>query len=249
MLESNVSLPADSKLVVNAPHKLGRTARLVIAIFVEAVYWFGTRQVLQYVSWDTYTAELLRTALRLGSAAAIFWLYRDLILSRLSDTREFRKASVASALLLFMAVPLFLQHHSMPPAFAVFVGLTAVAVGVKEEFLFRGVIQNYLMKRLGFTKSVLLTSFLFAAWHFGVGPTSFLDYAHIFLASIVLGVLYVRTGSMLLVIVVHIAYDMLFSLPNYFDASKAIAFSLLLYSIALACFGAKRSELRPSLQS
>jgi membrane protease YdiL (CAAX protease family) len=244
MLESDASPSTIAKLPTNSPIKLQRTEILVVAIFVESVYWLGTRLVLQYFSWETYTAELLRTALRLGSASLIFWLYRDLILSRIVDTREFRKSSVVGSLFLFMAVPLFLQHHLMNPAFAMFFAFTAMAVGIKEEILFRGVIQNYLMHRLGFTKSVLLTSFLFAVWHVGVGPTTFPDYAHIFLASVVLGVLYVRTGSILLTIATHVAYDTLFALPNFFDASKAIAFSLLLYSVALICFGAKSSKLK-----
>jgi membrane protease YdiL (CAAX protease family) len=94
--------------------------------------------------------------------------------------------------------------------------LTAVimlSVGIGEETLFRGYIQTDLMRKYGNLPALLVTSLIFAAIHIvmlisgqEVSPLSIFN---IFLASLVMGYLYIITGSICASIGFHFFQDVL----------------------------------------
>ena len=61
------------------------------------------------------------------------------------------------------------------------------------------------------------------------------SFTQIFLASIILGVIYVRTGNIWVVVAPHALYDVMFAFPNLFTLqhSNAIAFLELLSATLL----------------
>jgi membrane protease YdiL (CAAX protease family) len=97
-----------------------------------------------------------------------------------------------------------------------YLALTAIlmfSVGVGEETLFRGYIQTDLMRKFGNLNALIVTSIIFAAIHIvmliagqEVSPLSIFN---IFLASLVMGYLYVITGSICASIGFHFFQDFL----------------------------------------
>ena len=88
-----------------------------------------------------------------------------------------------------------------------------LAVGIGEETLFRGYIQTDLMRKYGNFTALIVTSLIFAAIHIvmlisgqEVSPLSIFN---IFIASVVMGYLYVITGSICASIGFHFFQDVL----------------------------------------
>jgi uncharacterized protein len=82
--------------------------------------------------------------------------------------------------------------------------LVESAIGaVAEEWLFRGVLLHLWARRLGLRFAVLATSVLFAALH--------ADVIGSFVFGIVMAALYVRTGTLLVPIVAHLAFNVIIS--------------------------------------
>jgi membrane protease YdiL (CAAX protease family) len=97
-----------------------------------------------------------------------------------------------------------------------YLALTAIlmlAVGIGEETLFRGYIQTDLMRKYGNFTALIVTSLIFAVIHIvmlisgqEVSPLSIFN---IFIASLVMGYLYVITGSICASIGFHFFQDFL----------------------------------------
>ncbi len=106
--------------------------------------------------------------------------------------------------------------------------------------MFRGVIQNLLQSKFGFAKAVLLTTAAFTAWHYGVVENTRWQFVLIFLVSIAIGVIYVRTGNIWVAVALHAVFDALLALPTLvtYKYNVAIAFLMLLGAVGFACFRA-----------
>ena len=88
----------------------------------------------------------------------------------------------------------------------------AMAAGIAEEFLFREVLQTWLVDTTGVVAGVIIASVAFGFAHAISIPYIILT----FVIGLALGILYEYTGSLVLVIVIHAVYD-------------AIAFTMIRY--------------------
>lgn len=224
--------------MLNLVGALSLKQRLLLVATVELAYWTATRITLQFFQWDTIDAESIRLALRVASATVDWWLCRELIRSRVPVASNFRRPSLLFSVTLFLLASATTKHPELQPSFAIVFGLGSIAVGLKEEFLFRGIVQNLLHSRFGHAKSVLITSIAFTAWHYGVVSNSAWTFIQIFLASAILGLIYVRTGSIWTVALLHALYDAMFALPNWIPTlhGNSYAFLELLGAAALLVF-------------
>ncbi|NTW28298.1 MAG: CPBP family intramembrane metalloprotease [Coriobacteriia bacterium] len=86
--------------------------------------------------------------------------------------------------------------------------MAAIAIGVlapfAEELVFRGVLLRSLRKRWGIPVAIVGSSVVFALAHF-----SGYDFVPIALTAVILGWLYVRSGSLWVSMVAHSAYNLL----------------------------------------
>ena len=216
------------------------TRCLIVVAITELVFVVATRVVLHYYSWSSVEAESIRTALRIGTALIYWWLLKPLILSRKPDLPSFKSASVLLAVVLFLSIPVIVGRYQLENHVAVLFAISSLPVAVKEEFLFRGIIQNLLTQRHGLLKAVLLTSTVFTLWHVGVWDPTLWVFSQIFFASVLLGLIYLRSGSIIVVIVLHAVYDALFSftplIPRPFNANWG--FVPLLGSVAFVSYWA-----------
>ncbi len=87
---------------------------------------------------------------------------------------------------------------------ALLVIMTGLAVPVAEELVFRGVALPVLSDRLGTGAAVLAVSLLFAVLHITV-----VAYVPLFVLSVGLSLAYICTGSILVVIVMHSAFNLI----------------------------------------
>ena len=214
--------------------------RLLVVAVIELAYWIATRITLRIFNWDSLEAEFLRLALRSTTALACFWLLRDLIFSRVARQGEITRFPTVVSATLFVGAAFAMPHPKLSPAFAILFGIGSIAVALKEEFLFRGVIQNLLQRRFGFAKSVLLTTIVFTAWHYGAVPNTRWQFVQVFMASVFVGVIYVRTGNIWAAVGLHTAYDAVIALPTLvtYKYSVGIAFLMLLGAVYFSCLPA-----------
>ncbi len=88
------------------------THRLIIVAITELVFVVATRVVLHYLPWTSVEAELMRTALRIGTALIYWRLLKPLILSRTANLPAFKGPAVLLALLLFLSIPVLVRELS-----------------------------------------------------------------------------------------------------------------------------------------
>ena len=217
------------------------TRRLLLVAVVELAYMAGTRAAIHYFSGNSLEAEAIRTALRLASAAAYWWLFKPLILSRKPDLAALRSPYLVLALLVFLCVPVLTGADKMG-RLAILFAITAIPVGIKEEILFRGIVQNLLVERLGAAKAIVLTSAVFTVWHIGVWAFDPFVYTQMFLAGLLLGAVYVRSGSLLLVVAIHALFDALYSLSPFLSPpiNQNWGYALLSAAVVLAIYWSVR---------
>lgn len=214
---------------------------LFIVAVLELSFVVATRVVLHHFPWSSVEAESIRTVLRLATATAYWGLLRSLILSRIPSQAVIRSPLLAMGLLLFLSIPVLVGHYQLPAPVAILFAVASLPVAIKEEFLFRGIIQNLLAQKMGVYKGVLATSVIFTAWHLGVWEFTPWVVAQIFFASILLGLVYVRSGSITFVIAIHAIYDALFSFSPLVSSplSPNWGFLPLLTAVALVVYWAQ----------
>lgn len=105
--------------------------------------------------------------------------------------------------------------------------LAWLAIGLGEELVFRGVIQNYLEEAFSATGAILASSVIFALVHIPayytpdpLAMTSVL--AVVFALSVILGITYVRTRNLLVPILIHGTYNAILFLALYVSLTGEI---------------------------
>ena len=99
--------------------------------------------------------------------------------------------------------------RSFPIALIFTIFSVSLLAPITEELLFRGVLQTWFTSRLGRTKSIILTSIIFAAVHFstshGVGNISLIF--SLFTLSIYLGFVYERQRNIIAPFIFHAIFN------------------------------------------
>ena len=204
-------------------------------IAVEAVFVVLTRLVLARYSTYSQEAELIRTLFRLG-AVLIYWLLlRNFITSKSLVSTDIFQFRLLLGFALFLSVPLLVGDLSyMGPGTKAVFAATSIVVALKEEIVFRALIQNLIAKRFGNLTALLVTTVLFTAYHIGAIPLSFFAYGQVVFASLILGILYVRTQSLWLVIWLHTIYDALWSLTPIIATGPILPYRFGLLALAVS---------------
>jgi membrane protease YdiL (CAAX protease family) len=206
-------------------------------ILAEASFVVFSRVVVGRLEIYTVEAELIRSAGRVLMIAFYWLLFRQLLASRPLVPSQIRHALFLVPITAFLCVPLLVGYmaHVNGTTKALFAA-TSIIVGFREEIAFRAVIQTLLARRVGDAAAIGVTTMIFTAWHIGVIPWDFFAYGQVVAASVLLGIIYARTGNLILVSVIHALYDALWSLTPILDR-PIIPFHYGLVLLALATIG------------
>ena len=214
-------------------------------LFIELAYELGTHWVAQEIG-RTALSEVLRSALRLAAALALVTLLRPLIFSKTSVPAVWRSLSFGLGLFFFVLTPLTLVTLHLPNPMQGLFMATSIFVGLHEEFLFRGIVQNWIQQKTGPLFAVLVTSALFCLFHVGLVPLNSLRYLEIGLSSIVLGLLYLTSGSIWVAVWAHTLFDVLHALYESATAAQWVQTELWLVLTVVVCgFAYSRRPLTP----
>jgi len=185
--------------------------KIALAVALELAYVLGTRIGLKSL-YEGIELELYTTAARLVSAGCYWILFRDLLRSRAPRLSSSKHPLFALGMLLVALVPVLVGDWGLPDrATQVIFALTSVVVGLREEILYRGVLQNLLEPRAGWFGAIVLSNIVFTLYHYGAWPFT-PDYVLEFLlVGGAMGLIYAGTGSLWLTIAAHSIYDALWS--------------------------------------
>jgi membrane protease YdiL (CAAX protease family) len=194
------------------------------AVVIEIAYAVFTRTWLRE-HFQGVELELLVSAVRLATAAVYWLMFRDLILSRRPRPGSLRHPLVLAGAAAALAIPFLFRGWSPGAGIgtAVVFALTSVIVGVREELLYRAVLFNLLEPRVGLAGTLALSTVLFVVYHYGALPVAPLVIAEVAIMSLVLGLIYARSGSLLAVIALHSVYDGAWFFGPYLDPPLADA--------------------------
>lgn len=187
---------------------MSTSLKVMIAVAVEIAYAAFTRTWL-HQQLDGAYLELSVSAFRVVTIVVYWMLFRDLIGARPKALRTLYHPLFGASVLVAMVVPLVFQ--GWPPGggigtTVVFV-LTSFIVGFREELLYRAVLLSLLQPRLGTVGALFCSTVLFVVYHYKAQPMTWLATTEIATMSILLGLTYIRCGSLGTVAVIHSVYD------------------------------------------
>ena len=198
-------------------HRSEKTIWLTL-LAMELTYVLLARVVVSNFGMYTLDAEYFRTPARLLLVVVYWVLFRDLLTSKKLTPQQVSQPPFLVALVLLMSVPLLVGDLSyMSPTTKSVYAAGSLIVGLREEFLFRGLIQNLLSRRIGDRAAILFTTFVFALWHVGVIPPLLFSYVQVIVAGLLLGTIYAKTRNLWFVVAIHTVYDALWSFTPIFD--------------------------------
>jgi membrane protease YdiL (CAAX protease family) len=179
--------------------------------------------------------ELVVSAVRVATAAAYWLMFRDLILSRRPRAGSLRHPLVLAGAAAALAVPFVFRGWSPGAGIgtSIVFAATSVIVGVREELLYRAVLFNLLEPRVGLPGTLALSTVLFVVYHYGALPATPLVIAEVAIMSLVLGLIYAGSGSLVAVSALHAVYDGLWFFGPYLDPPLADAWRLAFLLAAL----------------
>jgi len=207
--------------------------RLALVILIEIAYMVWSRYVYDADLEHFAIMELLRTPARVIAAFAFWLLVPDVIFSRRADLATIRHPLFWTAAIFVGAFPVLAEPMDVPIWDTLIICAATIPVGVHEEFFFRGIVQNLMVRRIGVFWGFVLTTSLFTVWHVGATPDNGFNYTTIALAGLALGIIYHKTGSIALVAALHAFYDVLASLPPLLDWNPGLGFLSLAIGVSL----------------
>jgi membrane protease YdiL (CAAX protease family) len=191
-----------------------------IVVATETIYWIVFRLVAVYHpnDWGDIEIELARSFLRI-IASLILWRYfktQIIVLENQKNRRVLLDLSLA--IVLFLTVGILCGDSNLHGNFRLIYCATSIFVGVHEEFLWRGIILNGLLKKTTKLGAILFCNLYFLTWHLGVLQATTVSFIHIFLAGSVISIIYLRSGSIVLAIALHSIYDAINALSPFYQS-------------------------------
>jgi membrane protease YdiL (CAAX protease family) len=180
---------------------------LTLLLVLELAYWVPARLLNLFYHGGAIEKELIWTALRLVSAAAVYGCFRTVIWPP-GEKREGRIGwmVVAAGAAVMGLAALVAQDNFNYPVNVVF-AVTSMAVGLREEMVYRGVLQRVLTERYGLWAALVMSNVVFIFYHWGALPFTPYNVWQFFAMGTILGLMYHQTKSLGLVVGVHAAYD------------------------------------------
>jgi membrane protease YdiL (CAAX protease family) len=194
--------------------------RLAVTAGVEIGYAILTRTWLRE-NLQGVELELAITAARAATAAIYWLLYGDLLAARRGAAAPpVRPRLVWAGAAVALLIPFLFRGWSPGGGVgtALVFALASVVVGFREELLYRAILLGLLEPRLGRLGALALSTVLFVIYHYGAQPFTALAITEIACMSLLLGLMYLSSGSLLQVAALHSIYDAAWFFGPYLQA-------------------------------
>ncbi len=183
---------------------------LVAIISIELIYILIARIITSIYGAYTFEAEIYRSINRFFIFLIVLYFFKNLIFQNKVNANNFTNPILIFALMLFLAIPVLESYMDLVTTnFKILFAFASIFVALHEEIVYRGVIQNFLLQKYSPIQSILITSIIFTIYHIGAIDWYINLYIQVFLASIILGFIYYKTNSFVLVVILHTLYDAL----------------------------------------
>jgi membrane protease YdiL (CAAX protease family) len=191
------------------------TSKILLAVGLEIIYAISTRIWLKEY-FGGIELELYVSGVRLFTAAIYWFLFRDIILSRSVVQNSSSKSIPLFGVGLIIIAPILTGNWGISGSQAQIVfAITSLAVGVREEILYRGVLQNLLEDRFGWILAIIISNIIFTLYHYGAWEFTTSKVIELFFVGCFVGLLYRGTGSLIVAIVFHTIYDAVWCFTPY----------------------------------
>ena len=207
--------------------------RLALVILIEIAFMVWSRYVYNGAPEHFATVELLRTPARLAAAGAFWLLMPDIIFSQRADLTKIRHPLFWMGVICVGAFSVLTWPLDVPLQDTFIICAATIPVGLHEEFFFRGIVQNLMVKRVGVFWGVALTTTLFTLSHVCATADNGFNYTLITLVGLGFGIIYLKTGSIALVAALHALDDVFASLPPLVDWNPGLGFVSLVIGVSL----------------
>jgi membrane protease YdiL (CAAX protease family) len=208
--------------------------KVALAVALEFAYAIGTRVGLKQF-YEGIELELYTTAIRLASAGIYWLMFRDLLRSRVPQLSSTRQPLFALGIVLVALVPVLVGDWDLDGlATRTVFAATSIAVGLREEIVYRGVLQNLLERRTHWLAAIVVSNILFTLYHYGAWPFTPDYVVEFLLVGGAMGLIYAGTGSLWLTIAAHSIYDALWSFTPILTPPLAKGWGMGLEALAFA---------------
>lgn len=183
----------------------------------------------QHAWLNTLNEELVWSVWRLLSALSLWWLYRKL--EPMPETPVSRVSGRGYWVLLplclgFLCVPALSPGYNIASPLNWVFAATSLAVGIREEIAYRGILQTALHRHLGLLPALLISNVAFIFYHAGAIPLTLLNCIEFFFAGLFLGIVYWVTRRLWLPIALHTVYDALYAMGPFLETPRDKAFTM-----------------------
>ncbi len=182
---------------------------LKLLITLEIIYViFSTAFSLIYCN-NLFNGEINRSIIRFISL--IIYLYFFKTINKNNSKSHINITNVlfiSLSLVLLMLYPLLFQKSNFSGLLSFIWFASSFIVGFREEIFYRGFVQYNINKSKGIILSIILTSLIFTLYHvifFIWGQ--WITLVQIFIWSLVIGIIYYKTKSIVFVSLIHGVYD------------------------------------------
>jgi uncharacterized protein len=193
-----------------------------ILLTLALLFWFSTkldRPTLKKI-WKDYSIPTAKRRIFDVFIGACTWLISFppvVVIGQLADMLIFALFGVESYEQ--VAVRYLKMTLGSPPMLAVALFTILIAAPVMEEYLFRGLLQNWLKQHLGKKAAILIAAFCFALFHLapsqGLGNISLI--VSLFSFACFLGFIYERQASLFASIGLHMTFNTISTLRILFS--------------------------------
>lgn len=223
--------------------------KIVLATVVEILYAVSTR-VWITPFLEGIELELVTTAVRLLTVGVYWWLFRDIIASRVPRMATMKAPFFITGIVALAAVPVLAGEDSLPDLKTqVVFAATSVIVGLREEILYRGVLQNLMCRRMNWFLAIVCSNVIFTIYHYGAWPFT-VDYIlEFFLVGSAMGFIYYGTGSLVVAAAAHAIYDAAWCFTPFLEHPLGKVWGSALELAACALLGLWASRLRNTASS
>jgi membrane protease YdiL (CAAX protease family) len=182
--------------------------KVMLATVVEVAYAVFTRTWLRQ-HFDGVYLELTVSAFRVATIVVYWVLFQDLVRSRTKVPHSLRHPLLVVSVATALAVPALFRGWLPGDGLgtAIVFALTSVIVGLREELLYRAVLLNLLQPRVGVIGALHCSTAIFVVYHYGAQPFNVLWLTESTCMSLLLGLVYLRSGSLFTVAAIHGLYD------------------------------------------